>query len=371
MTLPRILALALVLILSPAAVRAEPVTATDILGRTVSLAAPARRIVLVQGRQVSTLAFLMRDPTSIVAGWGGDFRRQDPAAYALYQKAFPAVSAIPVVGEGTAPTTSLERIIALQPDLVVLSRLVIGARTATPTSADMIDKLEAAGLKVAVLDFYVRPLVDTVPSLRALGRLTGHGREAEELIAFYEQHLARVRERVAGLPRPTLFMLAHADGRDCCFTPGRATFNDMIEAAGGINLGASLVPGVNGQVSIEKVIASNPDVFVATGGLHLAATNGLVLGPGVDEQRSRESFERLLAIPGIAAVGAVQRGRAYGFHHLFNDTPLHVVGIEVLAKWLHPERFADIDPQRSFDEMNRRFLTVPVTGTWWLGAPPP
>lgn len=370
MILPRILALALVLALTPAASRAEPVTATDLLGRTVSLDAPARRIVLVQGRQISTLAFLLRDPTSIVAGWGGDFRRQDPASYALYQKAFPATATIPVVGEGSAPTTSVERIIALQPDLVVLSRLIIGARTAVPASADLIDKLEAAGLKVAVLDFYVRPLADTVPSLRALGRLIGRAREAEDLIAFYERHLARVRERVAGLPQPNLFMMAHADGRDCCLTPGRATFNDMIEAAGGRNMAAGMVPGVNGQVSLEKVIAGNPDVLIATGGLHLAAVNGLVMGPGVTETRTRESFARLLAVPGIAAIGAVQHGRAYALHHLFNDTPLHVVGIEVMAKWLHPEQFADIDPHQTFDEMNRRFLAVPVTGTWWLDAPP-
>lgn len=345
---------------------AQAVTGTDVLGRQVSLPAPARRIVLAQGRQIGALAFILRDPVAVLVGWGGDFRRQDPSSYARYRAAFPAIDGIRVIGEGTAETLSIETLVATAPDLVVLSRSMVGARRPGAPGGDLVARLEQAGLKVAVVDFFIQPLTDTVPSLRALGKWLGREAEAEAFLTFYEAHLATIRRRVAGLPPRTVFMQAHADGAACCNTPGRGTFTDLIEAAGGNNIAAALLPGVTGQLSVEKVITSDPDVFVATGGAHLASRNGLVLGHGVAAESVRDGFRRILATPGVGAIGAVGRGRAYGFAHLFNDTPLHIVGIEVLAKWFHPERLADLDPQATLDEINRRFLAVPATGTFWF-----
>lgn len=366
----RIAALALALLVgAPPAVSAQPVAATDVLGRQLSLPAPARRVVLAQGRLLPALAFVLRDPVRVLAGIGGDFRRQDPPTFALYVRAFPALETVPAVGEGTPETLPIETIVALQPDLVVLSRSLAGGRRTGQAGGDLIERLEAAGLKVAVVDFFIHPLADTVPSLRALGRLLGAGDEAEAFAAFYEARLARVKERVAGLARPAVFMHAHAGGTDCCFSPGRGTFNDMIEAAGGRNIAAGLLPGVTGQLSLEAVIAADPALYVATGGVHLARRGGLVLGYGVPEEAARASFARLLADPGIGAVGAVARGRAFALAHLFNDTPLHIAAVEALAARLHPERFADVDPQATIDEINRRFLAVPATGTFWMDAP--
>ena len=71
---------------------------------------------------------------------------------------------------------------------------------------------------------------------------------------------------------------------------------------------------------------------------------GLVLGLGISETDATASFAKLLATPSLGTLSAIGKRRAFGFWHLFNDTPLHVVAIEALAKWLHPERFADIDP---------------------------
>ena len=41
-----------------------------------------------------------------------------------------------------------------------------------------------------------------------------------------------------------------------------------------------------------------------------------------------------------------------------------------MAKWFYPERFGDIDPQATLDEINRRFLPVqPMHGAFWGDAP--
>ncbi len=348
--------------------RAEPVRVTDVLGRTVTLPAPAKRIVLAQGRQLNALGLIHPDPVSLLAGWGNDYPRQNADAYALYVAKFPAIANLPTVGDGTAPANfSFEKAVALSPDLVILSRSLAGDRRGP---SDLIEKFEAAGIPVVVIDFFLQPLRDTVPSLRILGTLIGRGQATEDYIAFYEAHRARLAERLAGAPRPTVFIHAHAGGAECCFSPGRGTLDDFITAAGGTNIAAALLPGATGQISLEALITRDPAFYVATGGTHLARSHGLVLGIGVSRETADRSFTALLADPGLATLSAVRKGDAYGLWHLFNDTPAHIVAIERLAKWFHPDRFADLDPEATLAEISRRFSAIPLEGTFWTGPPP-
>lgn len=346
-------------------VRAQPVIATDILGRTVSLPAPARRIVLGQGRQINALGLIHPDPVGILAGWGSDYRRQSPDTFARYQARFPAIETLPLVGDGATPGGfSFEQAIALAPDLMILSRSLAGTRRGP---GDLVERFEAAGIPVAVVDFFLDPLRDTVPSLRLLGTVIGQEDRTERLIAFYHGRLRRIAERVKAAPIPDVFIHAHAGGTECCMSPGRGTLDDFITAAGGRNIATALLPGATGQISLEQLLVSDPQFYVATGGTHLAKQGGLVLGLGVDETTARESFRRLLASPGIATLKAVTEKRAFGLWHLFNDTPLHVVAIERLAKWLHPARFADIDPAATMAEA-AAFSAIPLDGTLWIEA---
>lgn len=343
--------------------RAQAVTATDVLGRTITLKAPAKRIVLGQGRQINALGLIHPDPVSILAGWGSDYRRQSPDTFARYQARFPAIEALPLVGDGaTQGGFSFEQAITLAPDLMVLSRSLAGTRRGP---GDLVERFEAAGIPVAVIDFFLDPLKDTVPSLRLLGTLIGQEKRSEQLISFYQGRLRMIAERIKGAPVPDVFIHAHAGGIECCMSPGRGTLDDFITAAGGRNIATALVPGATGQISLEQLLVSDPQFYVATGGTHLAKQGGLVLGLGVDPATAQESFRRLLASPGIATLKAVSERRAYGLWHLFNDTPLHVVAIERLAKWLHPARFADIDPAATMAEA-AAFSAIPLDGTLWI-----
>lgn len=354
--------LALGMIATPAA--AQPVTVTDLAGRTVTLPGPAKRIVLAQGRQLNGLGLLHPDPISLLAGWGSDHKRQNPDAYARYAAKFPAIETVPTVGDGgTQDGFSFEKAVSLAPDLVILSQSLAGSRHGP---GDLVSRFEAAGITVAVVDFYLQPLRDTVPSLRVLGKLIGREQQAEAYVRFYEERRERLASRVRGIERPSVFMHAHAGGFDCCQSPGKGTFDDFITLAGGRNIAASILPGATGQISLEQLLAADPAVYVATGGVHLARRGGLVLGLGVSPEEGARSFATLIAGPGISALSAVRSGRAYGLWQLFNDTPLHIVAIEALAKWIHPERFADLDPQATLNEIQARFSAIPLDGTLWI-----
>lgn len=342
---------------------AAPVTVTDVLGRTVTLPGPAKRIVLGQGRQLNALGLIHPDPISLLVGWGNDFQRQMGEAYALYRARFPAIETLPTVGDSTADGFSFEKAVELDPDLVVLSLSIAGTRRGP---GDLVAKFEAAGIPVIVVDFFLQPFRDTMPSLRILGKAIGREAAAEEFVTFYQDRRQRIAQRLGPVERPSVFMHAHAGSAECCFSPGKGTFDDYITAAGGRNIAAALLPGATGQISLEQVLAVDPAIYIATGGTHLAKSGGLVLGLGVPAEVASRSLAAQLARPGLKALTAVRNGQAYGLWHLFNDTPTHIAAIEAMAKWFHPQLFADIDPQATLDEISRRFSAIPLQGTFWL-----
>lgn len=343
------------------AARAE-IVATDIVGRTVTLAAPAHRIVLGEGRHLSVLGLIHDDPVSLVAGWRLD-KPLDPPTMQAYREKFPAIDAIRPVGSGTRGL-SVETIIALQPDLVVLSLM----DNSDATMATILAQLDDADIPVAFVDFFSHPQENSIPSLRLLGKLTGADARAEEFAQFYESRLARIRAGLAdpAIPRPRVFFHVHAAPTGCCSTVGPGVFSDFITTAGGINIGAEAVKGVLGNVSLEYLIAADPDYYIATGGTHMAARGGLVLGSGVDAATAQASFDALIRAPGFSALRAVQDAHAAGIWHLFNDSPIHIALIEYLAKTLHPDLFADVDPDATLAEIDARFSPVSVPGTWWV-----
>ncbi|WP_283178376.1 ABC transporter substrate-binding protein [Gemmobacter sp. 24YEA27] len=338
------------------------IRATDILGREVVLEAPATRIVLGEGRHLAVLGLLHDDPVAKVIGWRTDKGLDEPTL-AAYRAKFPAIDAIRPVGTGNREI-SVETIISLDPDLVVLSLMDEG----NPAMERARDQIEAAGIAVAYVDFFAHPQENSIPSLRLLGELTDGTARAEEFAEFYETRLKRIRDRLAdpAIRRPRVFFHVHAAPTNCCSTVGSGVFRDFIETAGGANIGSDVVQGVLGNVSLEFLIGADPEFYVATGGDHMRARGGLVLGSDITAPEARESFDALIGATGFNALTAVAEGRAYGVWHLFNDTPSHIALIEYLAKAFHPDLFEDVAPAATLNEIETRFSPVQVPGTWWI-----
>lgn len=352
-----------------------PITVTDVLGRKVELKAPARRIILTQARHMPVLALLTPDPVSLLAGWSDEYRTSFANEYRNYLQRFPAIARIPVVGRHTADSFSVEKTLALRPDLVVLTaRFAGGTDRESVENSLLMKRLAAASVPVIVVDFFVRPLENTVPSLLALGRAIGEEARTQEFLAFYRQNMDAVKKRLAAVPaseRPPVFVHAHAGSTDCCNSPGTGTFNEMIAYAGGNNIGADALRTVTGRLSFEYINSRNPKVYVATGtGAGKRASAGLTIGTGVTEADARQSLQAIIAANRLTALPAVRSGNAHGIWHAFNDSPLHVIFIQALAGWLHPERFGDLPAQKTLDEVNRRFLTVPLQGTYMVDLKP-
>jgi len=109
-------------------------------------------------------------------------------------------------------------------------------------------------------------------------------------------------------------------------------------------------------------------VYITTGmgGSDGKDKKSLRLGPGVTAQQAQDSFRRIMANqPILSSLRAVKEGRAYGVWHNFYLSPYHLVDVEVFAKALYPQLFADLDPQQTVREIYQRFLPIPFNGTYW------
>jgi iron complex transport system substrate-binding protein len=359
-------ALLAALLSAPSLARAQgSVSARDLLGRTITLPRPARRVVCMPGRQLAVLNLLHPDPVSLLAGWTGDMRTGAVAEYAAWRRRFPALENVPVLGAATVPDPgTVEKILSLGADLVLLSRNAVQA-SGGPDSA-ILRSLAEAGLPFAVVDFFASPLRDTVPSLTALGRLLGREEQAAAFVAFYAETLDRVRARTAGLQAaPGVMMHAHAGGTACCNSPGQGTFNDIIRLAGGHNIGADVLPGAIGPLTLEYVLTQDPRVYVATGG-SFNGRGGVLLGAGVAPGPARASLREVIEGANLQALTAVRDGRAHAIWHGCNDNPTHMVAVEALLRWIHPDRAGGIDPAQTLDRLNTRFAAVPMEGTYWM-----
>ena len=362
-----------VLLACAGAQAARAVQIEDLAGRRVQVPDQVRRVLLGEGRLIYTLALLEgRHAFDRLAGWQGDFRGLDVQGYAAFSQVFPQAAQVPVVGGATPESFSVEKALSVRPDVAFMA--LSGGHGPGPGS-EAVRQLEAAGVPVVFVDFNRRPLVNTVPSLRLMGQVLGRQEQAGDYIRFYEEHVGRVRDRVAqasaraGFRRPSVFVDMLAGLQDCCGSPGRGNFGEMVELAGGDNIGAGRIPGPVGKLNLEYILARDPEVYVATG-VFAAGQGGVTLGYQAAPEQARTSLREVARRPETRELTAVRRGRAHGLWHIFYDSPEHPVAIEALAKWLHPELFADLDPQRTREALYRRFLPIPLRGTVFVDEAP-
>ena len=343
-----------------------PITAqgqlVDIRGRSVPFTGPARRIAIDDSRYLVALGLIHPDPVSLLAAWPKDVNRLGAETYQQLLRKSPGLADLPKVSS-SAGSFDMESLLAAKPDLALLS-LESGITDA------QIAQVEAAGVPVVIVDFFVKPFENLQKSLTLLGRLTGREKQAEDFLAFRAAHMERIAKAVAALPkddRPTVFVEAHAGmSADCCNSPGRGNIGDYINFVGGHNIGSDVITQSFGKLNLEYVISRDPYIYIATGGPHLEKPGGLVLGAGYDGARARASLVKVTSRKGISGLTAVKAGRAYGFSHHLINSPLDIVAIETFAKWVHPEAFGDIDPNATLAEINERFLSIPYVGVYWV-----
>ncbi len=151
------------------------------------------------------------------------------------------------VGDIPLNRASIEEILGFRPDLVLASDFV---------AWDTVRMLRQLGVDVRQL-----PVVTSVAQIYAqldeVGSWVGNPQRAQALVAGMRARLAQIQETHAGRPRKSVIVYS-PNG----YTIGADTLeNDLFELAGYRNLAAAM--GISGfqPISLERLIAADPDVL--------------------------------------------------------------------------------------------------------------
>jgi iron complex transport system substrate-binding protein len=208
----------------------------------------------------------------------------------------PEARAIPRIGGLVTP--SVERIVTLRPDLILVSM--------EGNQREDFDRLTSLGVPVVVTN--PRTLEGIYRSLGMLGELTGQDREAASLVRSLREREAAARRRVGSrVPRVLLIVSFQP-----LMVAGAPTFlNELLEAARARNLGAE-APGTYPTLSREFVALRDPDMLLYMSDAAASPESVTSLYP---EWRHLTAFRRgavfrvdsdLLSRPGPRAVDALE-----------------------------------------------------------------
>ena len=156
--------------------------------------------------------------------------------------------------------------------------------------------------------------------IERVGEAIGRAREAASFVASLRERIDRVRERVAGLPHPTVVALEWVDP---LFSAGHWV-PEQVAAAGGVEL-IGRTNARSREISLDDVVAADPDYV-------------LILPCGFDAQRAARESRVLIADERWTQLRAVRDGHVLtldGNAYFSRPGPRVVDGIELLASALH------------------------------------
>ncbi|AZA12703.1 ABC transporter substrate-binding protein [Corynebacterium choanae] len=350
----------------------EGITVTDIVGRTVTLDKLPERIILGEGRGVFATGILDKtDPLEHIVAIGSDLKANVPDYYTHFVNQFPEVESLPEIGHIAKGDVTVENLVSLNPDVILFTKDQYDA--AQTTGLDK--QIDDAGLTYIVTDFRQHPLENTTRSMEIFGAVFGHENEAAAFNKEWQQTVDSIKAK-ATPDGKSVFVWRAAGVSDCCGTWNNSNISELVNAAGGKNIGDSILDGESGAVTPEKVIEQNPEVIIATGGDWSAKKDKegnpvgyIALGYDISADQAQASVNAGPDLqPGFDTLQAVQTGDFHAMWHQFYNSPFNYVALLQIAKWVNPEAFADIDVAAAWKASQDTYSPVSAAGTFFSTA---
>ena len=343
---------------------AGTITVTDALDRRVAVPETAKRILL--GFYFEDF-FAVGGPDAydrVVAisreAWEGWRRPQWDA----YVEAVPRIATLTDVGEVDSGTFSLETAVAARPDVAIIADWQYSAM------GDAAERLEAAGIPVVVLDYNAQTVAKHVASTLALGAILGREARAKALADRYAAAIADTEARVAALDtRPKVYVeLARKGAGEVDNSYGDTMWGRLVEIAGGENIAKGQVAKW-GPLSPEFVLARNPRAIFLAGSGWTGRDKAVLMGPGVAVETTHAGMRPYLERPGWSELAAVKSGEVHALYHGGARTLYDFAFLQYIAKTLHPEAFADVDPLANLERFFADYMPIRFDGTYMTRLP--
>lgn len=314
-------------------VNVDKIILEDSAGRKVEVPCPPKRIVTLNS-----------DAAELICAFGEEERiagvtNSDKFPLSLNQK--------PRVGLFNAP--SLEKILSLQPDLVIAYSSSI--------KSQLVQQMNRSGIPVILLDCY--KLDSFKEDVSKLGRILQKENSALEYVAMFDNYLQLVKNRTEKIPeekRKRVYIEAYSDYCTVNGSKGNGAAQ-MVEIAGGINIARDM-PNVYTQISPEWVVTQNPDAIIKGAG------SKIVSGYHKDYSSMKNLVNNIKNRVGWDKIQAVKTGSVYIVSADLWTGPRQVIGIIYIAKWLYPELFRDLNPLEIHGEFLDKYFHCDAKGAW-------
>ena len=332
---------------------AEARTITDARGRQVEIPEKVERIVCSGSGCPRLLTYLQAQRMLVGVDEGETRKREfDARPYAF---ANPWLKELPMIGM-QGGRDNPEAILMIDPPPQVI------LRTYPDSGYDPVELQAKTGIPVVTLEYGgllpdQRP--DLYQSLRLMGEVTGRSSRAEEVIAFFEEHLGELEARMEKIEqdqRPSAYVGGIAYSGAHGFQSTEPSYPPFVLLNINNLAGKSkrlLNQRSNAVISKEKILAWDPDyLFLDLSTLRLIGTES-----GLQELRND---------PGYRTLTAVQKGEVYGvlpYTWCTKNYDSILADCYFVGKVLYPERFEDIDPKEKADEIFSFLVGEPVFDT--------
>jgi iron complex transport system substrate-binding protein len=211
-------------------------TITDMTGREVKLDKPAEKIVALTAADCEILYALGAGSTVVGRGEYCDY----PAE----------VLSVPSVQSGS--DTNIEQIVALKPDVVIMSTMA--------QTEEQIASLENAGIRVIVSE--AENIEDVYAAITLIGSVVGKNDEAKTVIDGMKKTFDDIKAKVQSDGTKTIYFEV-SPLEYGLWSAGTGTFMDELGTMMGLtNIFADFEGWA--EVSEEQVIQRNPDFIVTT-----------------------------------------------------------------------------------------------------------
>ncbi|HOV87246.1 MAG TPA: ABC transporter substrate-binding protein [Syntrophobacteraceae bacterium] len=310
-------------------VASSRITVTDFRGKTISLDRPAGRIVCLIESALSGLYML--GAADRVVGISANVYQGD--VYPYYAAMDPRIAEKSLPAPGNWDFVNIERVIALDPDLVIIwSR-----------QEESIRAIEERG--IPVFGVFIGSFEDIYREMRALGKLTGTSERAGQLIDAAKEELTRIGAKTQTVgKRPRVYFMWSQGELET--SGSKSTVHELITLAGGENV----CGGIEQEhlvVNMERVLAWDPEVIVLW----------------VNERKGPKD---ILDSPIWQGVRAVRTQNVHELPDVFSSdlwTLKFQYVVKLLAEWCHPDVYGEADLEKE-----RREIFVKLYGEKILPA---
>lgn len=313
----------------------------DQIGRTVTIPNKVDRTVVLQHQTLNLLVQL--DATDKIVGVMSNWKQQLGDGYA---RLAPPLEKIPHVGDLTS--FDAESLVKLQPQVVFVTNYA---------PKEMIDKITDLGIPVVAISLRKETNDDKStlnPTLHneeqayneglkegilLIGDIINKPENAKILVDETFKQREKVSERLQSIPKEQRVRAYMANPDLTTYGSGKYT-GLMMEHAGALNVASSSIKGYK-QVSLEQIIAWDPQViFIQDRYPHV-----------VDEIKQDPRWQVISAVKNNRIYLMPEYAKAWGYPM----PEAMAIGELWMAKKLYPEKFKDIDMQKTANNWYEKF----------------